>query len=138
MLGEEASANLIFRQKRDGEIEALERRLALLEARMTTSPEWSPEPGNKAEEGLIEPHRLAEGEVDWAPDDEPTGDALHDLNSGALRPQTWPQLLSCLRSLANHVDFLVNDHIDAEVDRDGVLRAVDLLVRSAGIHRCPK
>ena len=47
----------------DDRIQELERRLALLEARMASSPEWSPEPGNKAEEGLLEPLRLGDGEV---------------------------------------------------------------------------
>jgi hypothetical protein len=120
------------------EIELLEARLALLEGRMTASPEWSPEPGNKAQEGLLEPLRLGDGEVDWSPDEKPTGDALHDLDTGALRPQTWPQLLRCLQVLANHVNWMLNDHIDAEVDRDGVVRAVALLISSAGIHRGPK
>jgi hypothetical protein len=92
-------------------------------------------PGSKAEEGLVSGYRIGDGSIDWSPFAEASGDALNDMSTGALRPQTWPQLLGCLRILANSVDILVNDHIDAGVDSAGVLKAVALLVESAGIHR---
>jgi hypothetical protein len=92
-----------------GRIADLEGRLALLERRLSPSPEWSPQPGSTAEEGLLSGYRLGDGKIAWSPREEASGDAIQDMATGALRPQTWPQLLSCLRVLASSVDILVED-----------------------------
>ena len=66
------------------EIEALkcevEARLARLEARLSAGPNWSPEPGNVAEEGLLGPHRLGDGSIDFSAG-EASGDAIRDMST---------------------------------------------------------
>jgi hypothetical protein len=106
----------------------LEARVAELERRLSTAIEWRPEPGNIAEEGLLESYRLGDSsDFDLAPSAEPTGTALHDLGSGALHPTTWPQLLTCLRLLSGDVRVLINDMEEMDGRTETLLEFVSVV-----------
>ncbi len=113
-------------------IEELLARVERLEHQLEVAPEWTAEVGNLAEEGLLAPYLDASGNPRFTAG-EPTGLALPDLASGALRPATWAQLLTAVQSMANDLLALVEAH-DAAVDKDRVVRAVCELVEAAGIH----
>ncbi len=107
-------------------------RLHALEERFTTGPEWVPAAGNVAEKGLLESYRFEDGSFDFGPVNAPTGFPLADLGFGHLRPQTWPQLLSCLRHLAAELDVLITRH--DEDTSDAERRIADLEARLAAIE----
>ena len=93
-----------------GTRDALEDRVARLEAHLSTSPDWRPEPGDVAGEGLFDPFRRPDGSM--GREHNATGDALTDLSSGALHPTSWAQMVTCLRLLAHSVDQCVDLHDD--------------------------
>jgi hypothetical protein len=96
----------------------LESRLALLEARMSTSSDWLPGPDDDLAQQFLWLRNRCDGGPYIGmrgPGDPPpaTGDVLEDLSSEALRPRTWAQMLDCLQALGQEVGVLV-DNADSD------------------------
>jgi hypothetical protein len=89
-----------------------EARIARLEALLSMSTDWRPDPDDLAAGFLWQGYRVADGpyigkrsEGKWPV----TGFPLLDLGRGVLRPKSWAQLLDCLHMVASEVAILVND-----------------------------
>jgi hypothetical protein len=103
----------------DDRLEAIEGRLARVEARLNDDPNWKPDPDDPAQ-GFL----WLSGRCDGGPhvgqrvdrSSSPVlGLPLADMASRTLQPRTWAQLLDCLGYLASEVAVLVSDKDGVDV-----------------------
>lgn len=126
-------------------VNVLERRNADLEARLSTSTDWMPDPDDLAEQFLWLRSRCDGGpDIGERDDVEPwgpvTGLSMEDMANRALRPKTWAQLTDCMQMIAQDVVVLVNradgHHGDLPpADNEDMERLAEVLAAAKAKHR---